>query len=83
MHGEDWKADQIKNFIYSWFSSSCNTNLYQLFTYIALQYTQKVKKRIHNYANCVQIWHLKFLPTHCRISFFKLFIEVANFCLIT
>ena len=29
-------SQQIKNFIYSWFSSSYNTNLYQLFTYIAL-----------------------------------------------
>ena len=26
----------IKNFIYSWFSSSYNTNLYQLFAYITL-----------------------------------------------
>ena len=27
----------------------------------------------------MQIWHLQFLPSHCCISFLKLFMEVANF----
>ena len=62
-------SNQITNFIYSWFSSSYNTNLYQLFTYITSKYTQKVKNRLHNNTNYMQIWHLQFLPLRCCISF--------------
>ena len=69
----------IKNFIYSWFASSWNTNLYQLFTNIALEYTQQVKNRLHKNTTYVHSWHLQFIPSHCCISFLKLFMEVANF----